>query len=82
MTLPATMYSKNTIPNPTSALTNFSVMIDLANMGADWWTANGTEADGTKGRAAKDDGTELATDWIDFDHAAETGWVPDRKSVV
>ena len=75
MTLPATMYSKNTIPNPTSALTDFSVMIDLANMGAGWWTANGTEADGTKGRAAKDDGIELATDWIDFDHAAETGWV-------
>ena len=75
MALPATMYSRNTIPNPTSALTDFSVMINLAHMGAAWWTANGTEADWTRGRAAKDDGTELATDWIDFDHAAETGWV-------
>ena len=75
MALPTTTYDTSTMANPVSALTDFTLMIDLSRMSAAWWTANGTEADGTKGRAAKDDGTELATDWIDFNHAAETGWV-------
>jgi hypothetical protein len=43
-------------------------------MPSSWWAEVDT-TDGTKGRAAKDDETELATDWIDFDDTAETGWL-------
>jgi hypothetical protein len=64
-----------TISNPASAQTDFSLLVDLSTMPAEWWASVDT-ADGTKGRAAKDDGaTELATDWIDFDSGAETGLV-------
>jgi hypothetical protein len=56
-------------------LTDFTVIVDLSDMPAAWWTANDT-ATGSKGRAFKDDGsTELASDWIDFDNGTETGQV-------
>lgn len=62
-----------TITNPSSALTDFTLIVNLANMPAGWWSAVDT-ADGTKGRVFKGDGTtELASDWIDFDNGAETG---------
>ncbi len=71
---PATGYGTATITNPSGALTDFSLMIDLSTMHADWWTEQ-NDADGTKGRAYKNDGTtELAVDWIDFNGAGETGW--------
>ena len=71
---PSTGYDSATITNPASALTDFTVMVDLSRFTASWWAANDT-ADGTKGRAYKDDGTtELAVDWIDFNSGAETGW--------
>jgi len=62
-----------TITNPSAALTDFTLIVDLANLPASWWSAV-TSSDGTKGRVYKGDGTtELAADWIDFDDTAETG---------
>lgn len=73
MALPSSGYDIATISNPTSALTDFSLIVDLSNMTASWWAAVDT-TDGTRGRASKADGvTELACDWIDFDSTAETG---------
>ena len=68
-------YAKATVTNPSSSLTDFTLIVDLSDMPSSWWSDVDT-ADGTKGRAAKDDGvTELACDWIDFDNVAETGLV-------
>ena len=62
-----------TIANPTAALTDFTIMVNLANMHASWWSAV-TTTDGTRGRVYKGDGTtRLACDWIEFDDTAETG---------
>ena len=73
MAAPTTGYGTATITNPSAALTDFSLMIDLSTMHADWWTEQ-NDADGTKGRAYKSDGTtELPCDWIDFDGTNETG---------
>jgi hypothetical protein len=73
MAIPATTYDIATITNPSSALTDFTLIVDLSRMSAAWWTANNT-TDGTRGRVSKGDGiTELAADWIDFDNTAETG---------
>ena len=74
MALPTTLYDTATVLNPSSALTDFTLMVDLSRMTAAWWAAaENTQA--TRGRAAKDDGTELACDWIDYDHAGQTGWL-------
>src|SRR6056297_1287987 len=62
-----------TVTNPTSALTDFTLIVDLSTMPASWWSAVST-SDGTRGRVYKGDGTtRLACDWIDFDDTAETG---------
>jgi hypothetical protein len=74
MALPSTGYDTATVTNPGSALTDFTLMVDLSKASASWWAVVDT-ADGTKGRAAKSDGTELATDWIAFDNSAKTGWL-------
>jgi hypothetical protein len=75
MTLPSTGYATAAPDNPASALTDFSLWIDLSQMPVDWWTAVDT-SDGTKGRAAVDSsGTELAVDWINFNDSTETGWL-------
>jgi len=75
MAIPSTTYDIATATNPTSALTDFTFMIDLSRMSAAWWAEVDT-SDGTRGRASKNDGTtELATDWIDFNDTAETGWL-------
>lgn len=74
MALPTTTYDTATLVNPSSALTDFTLMVDLSRNTPEWWAANNT-TDATKGRAAKDDGTELACDWIDFDNVAQTGWL-------
>jgi hypothetical protein len=74
MALPSTGFDTATVTNPGSALTDFTLMVDLSKASASWWSAVDT-ADGTKGRAAKSDGTELATDWIAFDNSAKTGWL-------
>lgn len=67
MALPETVYAYATATNPSATLTDFSLAVDLSLMPAAWWTLVDT-VDGTKGRAAKDDGTELACDWIDFNN--------------
>lgn len=73
MAIPTTTYDIATISNPSSALTDFTLIVDLSNMSSAWWSAVNT-SDGTRGRASKGDGvTELACDWIDFDDTAETG---------
>ena len=74
MALPTTTYDTATVLNPSGALTDFTLMVDLSRMTAAWWSAVNT-TQGRRGRAAKDDGTELACDWIDFDSVAETGWL-------
>jgi len=75
MSIPSSTYDIATISNPSAALTDFSLIVDLSNMSSAWWAAVDT-TDGTKGRAAKGDGTtELACDWIDFDNGSETGLV-------
>lgn len=62
-----------TVTNPSSALTDFTLIVDLSDMPANWWSAVDT-SDGTRGRVYKGDGsTRLACDWIDFDNTAETG---------
>src|SRR6056297_3267170 len=62
-----------TVTNPGSAQTDFTLIVDLADMPANWWSAV-TSSDGTRGRVYKGDGsTRLAADWIDFDDTAETG---------
>ncbi len=74
MTLPATGYDTATLSNPSSALTDFTLMVDLSRMSTDWWSAVDT-SDATRGRAAKDDGTELPAAWLEFDDATQTGWL-------
>ncbi|MBW2638356.1 MAG: hypothetical protein JRC86_12730 [Deltaproteobacteria bacterium] len=71
--LPSTGYAIQSV-TAGADLTDFTVIVDLADMPVEWWALVDT-SDGTKGRAAKDDETELATDWIDFDDGAETGWL-------
>lgn len=74
MAAPSTTYDTATLVNPTAALTDFPLLIDLSRLTAAWWSAVDTSA-GTRGRAYKGDGTtELAVDWIDFDNVNETGW--------
>jgi len=75
MSIPATTYDIATITNPSSALTDFTLIVDLSRMSSAWWSAVNA-SDGTRGRASKSDGTtELACDWIDFNDTAETGLV-------
>lgn len=70
-----TNYAEATLTNPSAALSNFPLLIDLSDMPAEWWTENDS-TDGTKGRAFQGDGaTEMACDWIDFDNTGETGFV-------
>jgi len=72
MPLPTTTYDTATVLNPSSALTDFTLMVDLSRMSAAWWAA-AENIDATNGRAAKDDGTELACDWIDYTHGSPVG---------
>lgn len=74
MALPTTTYDTATILNPAAALTNFSLMVDLSRMSAAWWAA-AENTNARRGRAAKDDGTELPCDWVAYDHASQTGWL-------
>jgi hypothetical protein len=74
MELPTTTYDTATVLNPSSALTDFTLMVDLSRMSAAWWSA-AENTNARRGRAAKDDGTELACDWIDYDHTGQTGWL-------
>lgn len=79
MSLPTTNYATATLVNPTAALTDFTLMVDLSRMPAAWWASVNT-TDGTRGRVAKDDGTEMAVDWIDFVDEASPGWLRGKWS--
>ena len=72
MALPETGYDLATITNPSGALTDFVLLVDLSRMSATFKAAWNTSANGY-GRAAKADGTELACDWINLNHTAKTG---------
>jgi hypothetical protein len=72
MALPSTTYDTATVLNPSGALTDFTLMVDLSRMSSAWWAA-AENIDATNGRAAKDDGTELACDWIDYTHGSPVG---------
>lgn len=76
MALPGgTNYDLATVTNPNSALTDFTLIVDLSTMSSNWWSLVDT-ADGTKGRAAiHASGTEVACDWIDFDNVGQTGFL-------
>ena len=75
MAIPASGYDSATISNPSSAETDFTLLIDLSTMSADFKSNWNTDTGGY-GKAAKNDGTtELATDWINIDSTAKTGWV-------
>jgi hypothetical protein len=73
MPLPETGYDLATVTNPSSALTDFVLLVDLSLMSATFKSNWNTDANGY-GRAAIDGGpTELACDWIDLDYSAGTG---------
>ncbi len=56
------------------ALVDFSLMVDLSRMPAEWWAA--VSSDGASIRCSKDDGaTELAYDLLSWDYGSETGWL-------
>src|SRR5690606_5987295 len=75
MALPDTGYALLEVSNPSSALTDFSLLVDLSLLPQGWWDAVDT-SDPTKGRAAKDAGeVELPCDWIAFDADTQTGWL-------
>lgn len=66
-------YDEFTFTLPSSALVDFSLMLDLSLCSTSWWNSVDT-TDGTKGRAYKQDNTRLAIDWIDFDSVNNTGF--------
>jgi hypothetical protein len=73
MSLPETGYDLATVTNPSSALTDFVLLVDLSLMSATF-KSNWNTDDNGYGRAAIDGGpTELACDWIDLDYSAGTG---------
>ena len=75
MTLPSnSTYDEATVLNPSSAVTDFVLFIDLSRMSAAWWAA-AENTNKRRGRAAKGDGTELACDWLLYDHSGQTGFL-------
>lgn len=75
MSIPATGYDSFSHTNNTGGSVNYVFFIPLSIMSATFKT-NFNSSDKGRGRAAKNDGTtELATDFIDIDDTANTGWV-------
>lgn len=73
MAVPLTTYDIATPQAPAQDVDNFSYLEDESLHSAEYWGAVDT-SDGTKGRRYKnDDESELASDPIDFNNAAETG---------
>lgn len=70
---PSTGYAYATPDAPSNdGETGFSFLIDLADMPTEWWTA-ADDADGTKGRIYRSDGTRLACDWTIFSDSGTSG---------
>lgn len=74
MALPSGNYDTATITNPSSAITDFVLLIDLSRL-TDTFKSDWNTSSQGYGRAAKADGTELACDWINLDHTAKTGYL-------
>jgi hypothetical protein len=69
-------YDSETVSNPSAALTDFSLLIDVANFSADW--KSNVQSDGADIRITKGDGTtELAYDLIDwvYNAGSPTGFI-------
>ena len=74
MSLPTTDYDIATLVNPTSTLTNFTLMIDISRMTSEWKALFNTSVGGY-GYASDGDGNQLSCDFIGLDSTAKTGWV-------
>jgi hypothetical protein len=68
-------YDLFTLSNPSGALTDFTLIIDLSNCSADFKSNWNTDSNGYGRAAIHGSGTELACDWIDLDNASGTGLV-------
>jgi hypothetical protein len=70
-----TGYDEFTLTNPGSALTDFTLLLDISKMSNDW--AGEVQADGADIRCTKGDDTELPYDLIDWDYNGgdPTGWL-------
>lgn len=79
MPFPSTTYDTTDVTLPNSVLTDFPLMIDLSRLSTAWWDTIDTAEFG-RGRAYKEDETELACDWIDIDTVARTGWLRTKWS--
>lgn len=69
-------YDEQSVTNPGSALTDFTLLINIANLSSDW--KSNVQSDGADIRLTKGDGTtELAYDLIDWAYNAgsPTGWI-------
>ena len=76
MALPAgTDYDLATVTNPGSALTDFTLIVDLSNCTSDFKSGWNTDSNGYGRAAIHASGTELPCDWIDLDYSAGTGLV-------
>ena len=70
--MPAAGYDLVTLTNPDSAMTDMVVYIDLSGLSAFFKLNWNTNANGY-GRVFKENGVELASDWINLDFGAGTG---------
>jgi hypothetical protein len=59
-------YDEATVSNPDSALTDFTLIIDISDLSNDW--AGEVQADGADIRVTKGDDTEIPYDLIDWDY--------------
>ncbi len=69
-------YDEQSATNPGSALTDFTLLIDISTLSSDW--KSNVQSDAGDIRCTKGDGTtELATDVIDwaYNAGAPTGWI-------
>jgi hypothetical protein len=65
-------YVEATPTSPNTNLSNFTLAVDLSTLPQAWWDEVDS-SDGTKGRTFRSDGTQLASDWIDFDNVGQSG---------
>ena len=70
-----TGYDEQSATNPSGALTDFTLLIDISTLSSTWKSE--IQSDGGDIRVTKGDDTELAYDLIDFAYnaGAPTGWI-------
>ena len=68
-------YDEQSVTNPGSALTDFTLLIDISTLSADWKAA--VQSDGGDIRCTKGDDTEIPLDVINwaYNAGAPTGWI-------